>query len=351
MPLIDEQTLKKQLSQNALEKVYLIFGADGLIKKKYCDKIVSTCVADGLEGFDFVDLDGRETTLDTLADELIRFPLMSQKRCVLLSDYNFAKQSETARKKVCEMIENLPDTTCFVIYISAFEIEYKKPENWKTLIKSVEKTGAVLNFGHKSPAELRAALREFCKRRGVQMDNSIVDYLIDCCSSDLNILKNEADKLCRYKANEGYITKDDIDLVCSKTNEAKIFDLTLYITQKNAPKALELMNSLLFSGVAPVQILTVMISKFLDIYRVGAGLSAGVSPREVGKTLGYRDNILFTLEKAQSLAQRLSRDAQRKCLDTLAEADRKIKSTGFDNRATLEATVLKLVAIIKGEVY
>ena len=351
MPLIDEQTLKKQLTENALEKVYLIIGADGLIKKKYCDKIVSTCVADGMEEFDFVDLDGRETTLDTLADELIRFPLMSQKRCVLLRDYNFAKQSDNTRKKVCELIKNLPDTTCFVIYISAFEIDYKKPEKWQTLIKSAEKSGAVLNFGYKSPAELRAALREFCKRRGVRIDNSIVDYLIECCSADLNILKNEADKLCRYKADDGYIIKDDIDLICSKSNDAKIFDLTTFITQKNAPKALEIMNSLLFSGVAPVQILTVMTSKFLDIYRVGAGLSAGVSPRDTGKMLGYRDNVLFTLDKARPLAQKLSRDAKRNCLDILADADRKIKSTGFDNRATLEATVLKLVAVIKGEVY
>ena len=55
---------------------------------------------------------------------------MSQKRCVLLRDYNFAKQSDNTRKKVCELIKNLPDTTCFVIYISAFEIDYKKPEKW-----------------------------------------------------------------------------------------------------------------------------------------------------------------------------------------------------------------------------
>ena len=86
MPLIDESAVKKQISENKLEKVYLIIGEDGYLKKKYCDKIKNACIDGGMAEFDLSDLDGKDTALDVLQDELIRFPVLSQKRCVVITN-------------------------------------------------------------------------------------------------------------------------------------------------------------------------------------------------------------------------------------------------------------------------
>ena len=351
MPLIDESAVKKQISANTLERVYLIIGEDGYLKKKYCDKIKNACINSGMAEFDLADLDGKDTALDVLQDELIRFPVMSQKRCVIITNLSYHKMNDNDRKRICEMIKNLPDTVCFIIYQTAFEINYKKPEKWNTLISAVNKVGATLDLGHKSPAQLRSAIRDYCTRRDVRADVSVVDYMIEVCSQDLNILKNEADKLCRFKGRGGCLTKEDVDKVCAKTQNAKIFDLTKEITRKNAEKSLEIMNSLLFSGVQPSMIAAVMTSAFIDIYRVSAALESGVAPADIAADFGYPKNVLFRLQNARSLSQRLSRKAQRDCLNLLLQTDLKLKSTGFDRRLALESAVLGLIGIIKGEVY
>lgn len=339
-----ENELKQQLAKSQLERIYLIIGEDALLKKKYLDRIVAACVTGGARDFDLSDLDGKSLDIDMLCDELIRFPLMSQKRCVVVTNLPFTQMRDGDKKRLLSAIKTLPETVCFVIYQSGIAVDYKKQEGFAPLIRAADSCGAVLNFGHKTAAELRAAIREYCRRRGVRLDNSAADYMIETCSQDLGILRSEADKLCRFKGENQAISRADIDAVCARTPTARIFDLAGAIISRSAEKAMNIIDGLLFEGLAPAQICSVLISSFIDIYRVGAALEAGQSPDETARVFGYPKNKLFLLDRARPIAKRMSAKERRKCLLILLDADRKLKSTGYDARAALESAALALVS-------
>ena len=347
---LNETMIKNQLREGKLEKLYFIMGEDGLLKQKYCDKIKSMCVSSGMEAFDLCELDGKSLQIDTLNDELIRFPLMSPKRCVVLTNFEFSPLKQNERKDFFKAIENIPDTTCFIIYQSGIAVD-EKDDKWKTFFSKYKDIFTFVNFGHRSPAEVRASIKEFCRRKGVNIDISVMNYMMEVSSADLNTMRHESEKLCRYLGEGATVTKADVDKICSRNKEASVFDLAKFIIAKDATKALEKLNTLLFNGESPVMLCSLMTNNFIDMYRVRVAIDSGLDPMKVYEQLGYTRYNTFRLTNVSKISARLSKKAQRTCIDLLCEADMKLKSTGYDSRAVLENVILRLISIVKGETY
>ena len=299
---------RSSLKATDLKKAYLLIGEDALLKKKQLDRIVSACLAGASPDFDYADLDGRQLDLDTLCDELIRYPLMAPKRCVVVTNLRFPSLSPTDKKRLCDAVKSLSDTVCFVIYQSGIAVDRRRPEGFLPLIKAIESAGEVMDFEHETPAQLRTALSEFCRRRGVRLDSSVAEYMTQVCSRDLGILKNEADKLCYVCKERGIIQKADIDLVCSRMPSARIFDLADAVIGCRAADAMKIIDGLLFEGLVPAQLCSAMCGTFIDIYRQGAAMEADESVADSAK----------------------------------------LKSSGQDGRAAIEECALRLITVIKG---
>ena len=339
---------RSSLKATDLKKAYLLIGEDALLKKKQLDRIVSACLAGASPDFDYADLDGRQLDLDTLCDELIRYPLMAEKRCVVVTNLRFPSLSPTDKKRLCDAVKSLSDTVCFVIYQSGIAVDRRRPEGFLPLIKAIESAGEVMDFEHETPAQLRTALSEFCRRRGVRLDSSVAEYMTQVCSRDLGILKNEADKLCYVCKERGIIQKADIDLVCSRMPSARIFDLADAVIGCRAADAMKIIDGLLFEGLVPAQLCSAVCGTFIDIYRQGAAMEADESVADSAKRFGCPARRAFLLERARKLAKMMTPSARRESLDILQSTDQKLKSSGQDGRAAIEECALRLITVIKG---
>lgn len=347
MAIIYEDTLKNHFKSGVLAPIYIICGDDAYLKNMYVDKI-RKLTADKDDIFNYSKF-GAECDLQEVYDAMSQLPVMADKKCIILCDYDFEHCSKTELDKLCLLAEDTCDTAVLVLLFDSVDIDIKKSSKFKKLVSAAEKGGgyaAVLN--HRRPAELAKMLTEGAAKRGCVMESSAAKRLIENVGEDINTLVNELEKLCAYKPS-GNITESDVELVCIKTPEASVYNLSKEILAKNSGAALKILDELFFMRIEPMIILYTVSSVYVDMYRVLSCRKGGKSISDAAKLFGYKGRE-FVLERA---ARSLSGfDFKRLTLsfDALIDADRQLKAYGGDPRIILEQLTVRLIYIAaKGE--
>ena len=346
MAPITEELLKSKL-KNDLCPVYIFFGEDGYLKQSYTEKI-SRRVADPDDVFNYFKFEGG-CDLQEVYDAAMQMPFMGDKKCVILSDYDFEHCSKNDFDKLCTLTAEIPDGTVFILYFESVETDYKKSAKFKKLIAAAEKNGGVaVNLAHRKMPELIKMLTDGAAKRGCRLESSTAKYLIETSGDDINLLKNELLKLCAY-ADGGIIDKATVDLVAVKTVEASIYNLSKFILECNITESVSMLDELLFMRIEPMAILYTVSGVYIDMYRVYAASKAGVKTPEIAEKFGYKGRE-FVLDRARQNLKRFDKRKLHLSLNALAAADDALKSFGADSKVILQQLIIKLIYIIaKGE--
>ncbi len=347
MAVCFENMLKSSLAGGRTLNAYFIFGNDAYLKRQYVDKIINS-VVDRDDVFNFIQFTD-SADMQEIFDAVEQFPMMSDKKCVVLTDYDFEQAAKNDFEKLAEILSCVPDTCVFIVWCNNFEFELKKSNRAKKLIEAVEKSGGMaVQIDHRSIAELKKMLEKGALKRGTAFEMGASGYLIETCSEDINVLVSELEKLCAY-ANNQKITKQMIDTVCVKSLDASVYGLSKEIFSFNVTGAMKLIDELIFMRVEPTIILHSMFSVFIDAYRVYAGEKAGVSIPAVAKDFGY-GNREFVLTRLPAAARRLEAKQFDLCFSAFVKADAALKSFGANERTVIEELAVRLIYILqKGE--
>lgn len=346
MAPITEESLKKKL-QNGLCPVYIFFGEDGYLKKNYCDKI-SRRVAEPDDVFNYAKFEGG-CDLQEVYDAALQLPLMGDYKCVILSDYDFEHCSKTDFDKLCNLISEIPDTTVFIMSFESVDFDSKKSSKFKKLCDAAEKnSGVAVKLDHRKMPELVKMLTDGAMKRGCRMEGTVAKYLVENAGDDINLLKNELCKLCAF-VGEGIIDKATVDLVCVKTVEASVYNLSKFILEGNIQQSLSVLDELFFMRIEPMIILYTISGTYVDMYRVYTANKGGVKTPEIAQNFGYKGRE-FVLDRARQNLRKMDEIKLRLSLNAIIEADNLLKSFSSDSKIVLEQLVIKLIYIIvKGE--
>ncbi len=343
MAVIFEEALKKELKSGKLAPVYILFGEDAYLKTTYLKKI-SGSIAEEDDVFNFCKFVG-QCDLQTVYDAAMQMPFMSERKCIILNDYDYLHCAPSELDRLLEIISLIPSDVTLIMYFDGIETDSKKGTKFKKLISAAEKAGGfAVELNHKSRAELAKMLSSGAAKRGCKLDSAAAGYLVDTAGEDINLLKNELEKLCAFAKN-GAITKQTVDEVCTKTVEANIFKLSDFILACNSTSALNSLDELFFLRIEPMSVFYTVAGVFTDMYRVYCARLAGVPISEISKRFGYRGRE-FLLEKAGRNLQKFDFKRLKLCLDTCVKSDKAVKTFGSDPRQVLEEMIVKLIYII-----
>ena len=346
MAIVTEDVLKQKLKEGILP-VYILFGEDGYLKKSYTDKI-SRKIAPEDDLFNFSKFHGG-CELQEVYDSVMQFPFMVDKKCVVLSDYDFEHCSKADLDKLITLIEEVPDTASLILVFHSVEIDSKKSSKFKSLVSAAEKNGGLaVKLDHKKMPELIKMLCDGAQKRGIRLEASVAKYLVETAGDDINVLRNELMKLCSFKKT-GYIDKDDINNICAKTVEASVYNLSRFIFDKDVSGALSILDELFFMRVEPMIVLHTISSAYVEMYRIYTASKKGLNNSDVAKNFGYKGRE-FVLDRAKQNLRKMDEVKLRLSLETLTKSDKDLKTFGADSKIILEQLVVKLIYIIaKGE--
>ena len=100
-----------------------------------------------------------------------------------------------------------------------------------------------------------------------------MSYLIASVGTDMEVLSREIEKLISYALNKNVISKEDIDAVCIKQLNVRIFDMMDAISVKNQKKTLDCYYELIAEKEPPMRILF-MISRQFNLMLQAKDLSS-----------------------------------------------------------------------------
>ncbi len=339
MPSLNESALKEKLRENPVG-VYLIYGEETYLKKTYIDKIVSKTVDPAFEDFNFHAFDGKECTLSEVYESAEAVPMMAETKCVLVKDYPLDNLDENGFGQLERVVRENPEDCALIFSFVAYE---PKGAKWTKAVKLFEKYGYAVKLEKKTAIELIKMLESGAKRRGKPFASGVASYLISCVGSDLNTLLNETDKVCAY-AQGSEIVKSDVDAVCIKSLDARVFDMIKDLTSGKFDSAFKKLNVLFEQREDEFQILGALIAQYSDIYRARAAVKSGNRAEMIAKHYNYAGKE-FRLTNAARSGSSLSFDDISECIEILLWADTTLKSSALSKRLVLEQTVVKLARV------
>ena len=350
MAVIFEDALKRDISTNNFAPAYILFGEDAYLKKLYADRIAEKSV-DGDPFFNLQVFNGL-CDLQPVFDAVSQYPLMSNRKCVVLNDYDIDRASKSEFDGLISLFSELNDTCVLVLRFDSVEFDpnNKKSSKAKAVVTALEKCGGkAVQLSHRRESELVKMLVDGAAKRGYKMDNNTAKFLIETVGSDLNILKNELEKLCHFKKGT-VIDRETIELLCAKSVEASVYDLTKHLFSYDVAGALSLLDGLFYTRVEPMIIFYTISASFVDIYRAAAVRKGGGSVSEAATALGYGKKA-FLLERAAKNTSKFDNKKLEYSFNALIEAERRLKSFGAEPRIILEELIVRLCYILSKGVY
>lgn len=345
MAVLNEQDFRKEISAGGFSRLYLIYGEEKYLVKKYTDYLFKKLSGKSASSFDSDILSGN-VSLQAIADSSEQLPLMSEKRCVCINDFDFEQLSEADLKSLITLCSDLPESTVLIFSQPTLTIDPKKSKT-KKFSAAAEKAGTVLRCERKGDIALQKYAVSKAKRLGCELSEINAAKLVSYCGTDMNTLENEVQKLCAY-VGSGEITHEAVKNIAVKNAEARVFALSDSIIRRDFSSAYRQLDLLFYQRERPELILGVLSSSFVDIYRVRAAIESGEKASVLKEIFpsAYKGRD-FKLRNAERDMRRFSGAAVSEILGAIAEADIKLKSNLSSQRLTLELLIAKILLIVK----
>ena len=338
MATIGEDLLKLHIKEGKFSPAYLFYGEEDYMKRYYLSKIKARAVGDNLPEFNLHSVDGTKADIDQIIELAIGLPMMNDYLLIIVNDFDFAGVDTD---KIDALFASLGEGTIVLFYYQTVKPNQQKAA-WKKAMKLFKEKGSVVKFDKKVARELAKIAMSAAKKRGCYFPQYLAASFIERIGNDLNLVKNEVEKLCAMKG-EGEITAEDIDLITVRTLDASAFDLTKALISGNPNTAFDILRDLADQRQEPILILGAINSSYIDMYRVKVASQKGLEATAVANFYTYKAD--WRLKRAAYNAKNLSISQLRRSINVLCEADEKLKSVTDDASVVLDETIVKLLLI------
>lgn len=193
---------------------------------------------------------------------------------------NAASTRAGFEKGLAEHIAQMPDTTVLVLLVDE-ALEASNP-----LVKAAEKYGKVIQNTIPKGAALEQWITKRAKSIGIQITPEAVALLANFIGGHPRLLANELDKLATYVGPKGTITADHVRTLSAQVQEARVFDLTDALAQRNRKQALNILHDLLADGEPPLKLISIITSQVRSLLLVKELAQRGMRSAQIASTIG-----------------------------------------------------------------
>lgn len=367
---IGYKELKAELREGRPRQLYVLYGEETFLIGKLVDALAELLIEPSCLALDRVLIDGNgqpnRIDPDKLAAEVMTPPFLSRRKLVVVRQSAWLSSGQTragadsavdearpaddadedsqetgsVRKsrqdELLHLIERLPDSVCLVF------IETKVDKRLRQLVTAIEQKGVLAEIGREQPKTLQQWVEAECRRRGLLIDPTAAESLIDRCDLSMQVIWNELNKLFLYCAFAGVkeVGPDLIAEISLPDLRGNIFSLTDALSDGQTEKALQLVDTLI-SQRQPVQLIQFMLARHIRQLICAA-------------ELGRPDKITAELKVLPFVANRLASQARRFSLQVLEElytgcfdSDMLVKTGQISDRLALETLLVRASEIAK----
>ena len=329
--------LKSDCKLKLFKKIYMICGEENYLKRFYKNELVGAIFETEDMLCDCITVSGKDVEAREISDFLESFSMFSPKRLMILKDMPL---NSAACDFILKHKDDLNTDNIILIYNPSEQLD-QRLKAFKELKAIIEENGVYCEIPKIDKATLRkwVAKQFILKKKTVSGDT--IEYLLSQTDNDMDTLFCEIQKLISFC--DGEITRDAIDTITTKTNEAKTYELTDAILNKDPEAAFSIIETLLKMRTQEAIILASIYSAVCNLYKLSLLSASGLTVAEAIKASGMRD---FVANRYLARLKNIDRKNIEKALDLCASADVASKTTSSDDAATITVLTAELMRIL-----
>ena len=321
------KNIQADIKSGNFKSAYLLCGEEAYLKVQYKNKLLKALNPDD-DTMNFNHYEGRNIDVKELIDLCETMPFFADRRVVLLEDTGFFKNK---CDELADYMKELPDYLCLVFV----EDEVDKRSK---MYKAVKSAGYICEINRQTENDIAIWAARIFDYNGKKITKANMSYLIASVGTDMEVLSREIEKLISYALNKNVISKEDIDAVCIKQLNVRIFDMMDAISVKNQKKTLDCYYELIAEKEPPMRILF-MISRQFNLMLQAKDLSSrGMNREQVAHTMGVQS---FIAGKCINQCRNFSMAELKSGLAESVNTESLIKSGMMDENIGVEMLLVK----------
>jgi DNA polymerase-3 subunit delta len=333
------KTLRDAIKRRSFAGAYFVTGEDDYQKDDAVRQLIEAALEAALRDFNLDTRRAADLDAETLGVLLSTPPMMSDRRVIVLRDVNGLKKD--ARKTLDQYLKS-PASDLLLIMTAGVGMKAD------TILSA---SATTLEFdlltGDRIP---RWISHHAASELGVRITEPAVELLQAAVGSDLHQLAGELDKLASYVQGRGEVDEDDVAAIVGVRRGETQADLLDAVADRNASRSLELVPHVLAQPkTTAVSVVMALSTQMLAISWGRARLDEGLSRARLAQEYFdlLKETGAFTGRSWGSAtavwaraAERWSREALDRALDSLLEADVALKESRVSSEEQLLATVV-----------
>lgn len=212
--------------------VYLLMGTEPYYPDLVCDEIIKYALTDSERDFNQTVFYGLDTNAGTVASECRSYPMMAERRLVVVKEAQSMKTLEDLATYASDPMES----TVLVILMHGASADKRR-----ALYKNVQKKGVVLVSDALRDYEMPQWITSFYKSRGLDIEPAAAALLAEYAGTDMSRIMLETEKM-QKNLPEGTVRVNaaDIEKNVGISRQFSIFELTKALSYMKAEKALKI---------------------------------------------------------------------------------------------------------------
>lgn len=212
--------------------VYLLMGTEPYYPDLVCDEIIKYALTDSERDFNQTVFYGLDTDAGTVASECRSYPMMAERRLVVVKEAQSMKTLEDLATYASDPMES----TVLVILMHGASADKRR-----ALYKNVQKKGVVLVSDALRDYEMPQWITSFYKSRGLDIEPAAAALLAEYAGTDMSRIMLETEKMQKnLPEGTARVNAADIEKNVGISRQFSIFELTKALSYMKAEKALKI---------------------------------------------------------------------------------------------------------------
>jgi len=307
----------KDIRQKKLSPVYFLCGDEPYFIDVVSDVLEAEVLQESEKAFNQLIIYGKDTQIGALVDEARQFPMMSDKKLVVVKEAQDLKSWD-------DLIPYLEKPAPHTVLV--FCHKHKKPDKRTKFYRALEKSATVMETKALYENQVSAWVSKYIAVKGFQMDSAASDLVTEYIGSDLTKVTNELDKICINLPAGSKITRDMVADQVGIIKEFNVFELSNAFGEKNFRKASLIVDYFAQSSKSGflIPMIAQLHSYFYKVY------IASCFSREADAALAKMIGVatVYFIKDYRNAAKNYSREGLKNILRILMELDMKSKGMG-----------------------
>ncbi|MGE3799864.1 MAG: DNA polymerase III subunit delta [Candidatus Kapaibacterium sp.] len=345
MPVITPDSFETGRRNGQIAPLYFLFGEEEFLIEEALHALLAVAVDESTKSFNYDQFHGTEIQLRDVVERATAYPMMAERRVVVLRDLDRAIGSRKGDdgSGFLNYIESPLETTTLILTATTDAFLGKGKAKPKSPYDKIIEGSTAVHFRKVYDRELPSWVNRRVGERGKKISPEAVEMFVSYVGASLRTLNNEIEKLFTFVEDRSQISLKDVRGVVGASRTWNVFELQKALGEKKLELAVEIAERMLRAGEPPQLILTMLTRYYTILWRLLEVRTRFKDPKAIAREVGISS---FFINEYLSALSRYGLPGIRVAFEALLEADLALKSSRISHSILMQ---MLLVSIVQGE--